>query len=183
MDGFVEMLRSWQNFYFMTGGAAGGLVGLIFVTMSLGMPLVTGETHARIRDNIKHFVTPSIFYFVSVLLLSCMMLVPTYEPNGLAAVLLVGGLVGFVRTLPYARALYQTAAQYQDFTIEDWLAQIIGPLGSYALLVVAAVSFVVNQWSVGFLGIWAADIALLLCAIANTWSVVIWIIEKGGKQS
>jgi hypothetical protein len=48
---------------------------------------------------------------------------------------------------------------------------------SYALILLGGIG--VNQWSLAFIGVWLASIFLLLCAIANTWSLVIWIIGQG----
>ncbi|MBZ0282735.1 MAG: hypothetical protein K8L97_18480 [Anaerolineae bacterium] len=174
MDAFIEMLRSWQNYYFMAGGAAAGLLGLMFVAMSLGMHLVSDDT----REDIKTFVTPSVFYFVSALLISCAMLVPTYAPPALGLILLVGGVIGLVRTVRHVRGLIQAAREHQDFTVADWLAQIVGPVVSYTVILASGVCFFVDQWSIGFMSLWLADVIVLVCAIANTWSLVMWIIEQ-----
>ncbi|MEO8396478.1 MAG: hypothetical protein ABI700_26020, partial [Chloroflexota bacterium] len=69
-DVFNEVLVKWQTFYFMMGGAAATLAGLMFVALSLGQHLI-GETT---RDQMKIFAMPSIIYFVSVLLLAGVML-------------------------------------------------------------------------------------------------------------
>jgi hypothetical protein len=173
-DVFNEALRSWQSFYFMAGGASAGLTGLMFVALSLGTHLINDRT----RENFKIFVTPSIFYFVSVLLLACVMLVPTFSQMGLAAILLLGGIVGLARTFPAVIRLVRTAKQHQDFDLWDYLTQIIWPVASYALILLAALGFVLDQWSLACIGLWLATIFLLICAISNTWSIVIWIIEQ-----
>lgn len=49
MDRFTETLRSWHNFYFMTGGATATLVGLMFVALSLGRHLVSEETAPNLQ--------------------------------------------------------------------------------------------------------------------------------------
>jgi hypothetical protein len=126
----------------------------------------------------KIFVTPSIYYFVSALLLSGVMLVPAYTPPTLALLLLVGGAVGLVGTIHHVVRLVQAARRNQDFTLGDWLAQIIGPVAAYALLVIAGAGFVTDQWTLAFMVAWMASITLMLCAIANTWSLVIWIVEQ-----
>ena len=59
-DLFIDTLHSWQNFYFMIGGASAGLMGLMFVALSLGTHLVNDET----ISSVGAFVTPSIIYFV-----------------------------------------------------------------------------------------------------------------------
>jgi hypothetical protein len=173
-DVFVETLRNWQNFYFMTGGAAGGLMGLMFVALSLGTHLINDKT----RANMRVFVAPSIFYFVSALLISCVMLVPNYSPVLLALTLFVGGMVGISQAVPTARRLITIAREYGDFDHADWAFQITLPVVVYLLLMVGGGCFAFGQWDVGFGAVWLSDIFLLLIAIANTWSLVIWIVDQ-----
>jgi len=82
------------------------------------------------------FATPSIIYFVSVLLLAGVMLVPIFTPVGIALVLFLSGGYGFLRVSKLAIILIRAARKHQDFTVEDWLAQVIGPVSSYALMLV-----------------------------------------------
>jgi hypothetical protein len=173
MDAFTEMLRSWQNFYFMMGGVAATLLGLMFVAVSLGLGLVTDEN----RDSIKTFVNPSIFYFVSVLVLCGLMLIPEIQPNALALVLLLMGIIAIKQVLPFAKRLFQAAMKFQDFDTQEWLFQIVFPVLSNLLIMAAALLFYFNQWQIAFLGLWLVIILLLLSAISNTWSLVMWIVE------
>jgi hypothetical protein len=174
MDIFDEMLGDWQNFYFMLGGASATLIGLMFVALSLGMHLVNDEN----REDINTFVAPSIFYFVSAFLIACAMLVPKYNPLILAFLLFDGSVVGLGRTMSYVRPLLEAAREHQDFDQAEWVAQAIGPLAAYAILLAAAIGFVVQQWTAAFIGVAAAPVILMLCAIADTWSLVLWVIEQ-----
>lgn len=173
-DVFNEALHSWQNFYFMIGGVAATLIGLMFVTLSLGMHLISKDTKAEMQV----FVTPSIVYFVSALLIASVILVPILTPPMLALTLFVGGVVGLGRTAQYARKLTQIAKRHQDFETGDWLGQVILPIINYGLLVLTALLFAVDQWSMALTGLWLTSILLLVCAISNTWSLVIWIIDQ-----
>lgn len=174
-DAFIDALRSWQNFYFMIGGASAGLMGLMFVALSLGTHLVNDET----RASFPAFVTPSILYFVSVLLVAGVMLVPSYTPLTLGLMLFVGGAAGLGRTIRHVLQIIRVAIQNRDFNLVDWLAQIILPVVGYALVLIAGLGFTGNQWSPAFMGLWLAALLLLICAIANTWGLVIWIVEQG----
>ncbi len=87
-DVFNETLHGWQNFYFMAGGAAATLLGLMFVALSMSTHLISDE----VRQEIDTFTSPSIFYFVSVLLLACVMLYPMISVVVLGVLLLLGGL-------------------------------------------------------------------------------------------
>jgi hypothetical protein len=174
MDAFNEALRGWQNFYFMMGGAAATLAGLMFVALSLGQHLISDQT----KSQMKLFAMPSIIYFVSVLLLAGIMLVPIFTPTWMALVLFLSGGYGFLRVSKLAVFLFRAALRNADFTVADWLAQIIGPVASYALLLIAALFFVLDQATLGLIALGIVAIVLLLSAIANTWSLVIWIVEQ-----
>lgn len=177
MDVFRETLQGWHNYNFMAGGAAATLVGLMFVAVSMSMHLISEET----REGMKHFVTPSIFYFTSALLLSCTLLVPIHTPTSLAVILLLGGAFGLTTALGYALRLIAAARQYQDFDLTEWLSQVVGPLMSYGFIIGSAVLLLLDQWSWALMGLWIASVLLLLCAIANTWSMVRWIVDQRGE--
>jgi hypothetical protein len=170
---FNETLHGWQNFYFMAGGAAATLVGLMFVAISLGLPLINEETVTEIEN----FVSPSIIYFVSVLLLACLMLVPVYSPLVFAILLIFGGTVGLVRISASIRGLIAAARRHQDFDTNEWLMQVIFPVGGYALLIISGLGFIIQGGSLWFLGIALPAVMLLIAGIGNTWSMVLWIIE------
>lgn len=174
METFPDILHSWQNFYFMAGGAAVTLIGLMFVAISLGMHLVNEVT----RESFRIFAAPSIFYFVSVLLIACMMLVPSFTAMGLGLVMVFGAVVGLIVTLPRVIGLIQAALKHQDFDLWEWFTHIIFPAVSFMLIGLGAAELLTNQWSLGIDGIWLATVLLLVSAIANTWSMVIWIIEQ-----
>jgi hypothetical protein len=174
MDVFNETLRGWQYFYFMAGGAAAALIGLMFVALSLGM----GVLSRMISDEAKAFVTPSVIYFVTVLFIACVMLVPTATPS-LVGVLVGGaGVLGLGQTFRHVRSLIRAAKRNQDFTLFDWITQVILPLGMYASLVVVMGALVMSQWDAAFMVLWAASVLLLICAVSNTWSLVVWIVEQ-----
>ena len=127
-DVFIETLHGWQNFYVMAGGVAATLLGLMFVALSMmGTHLITDEG----RQEIDTFTSPSIFYFVSVLLVACVMLVPMFSAVGLGLLLLLGGVLGLAWTALRVRLLILAARKHQDFGVADWLGQIILPGLSY----------------------------------------------------
>src|SRR5215831_17034023 len=109
-DVFNESLHGWQNFYFMVGGVAATLLGLMFVALSMGTHLVTDE----VRQEVDAFTSPSIFYFVSVLVIACVMLVPTFSATVLAFLLFLGGLLGVAWTAPRVRLLILAARKHKD---------------------------------------------------------------------
>src|SRR5215207_4105134 len=101
MEIFIETLDSWESYYFMLGGAAAALIGLMLVALSLGIRIVSKTTIA----DIKAFATPSVLYFVWVLMLSAVMLVPAKSPTFLVVILFPSGIIGLVWSFPYIRRL------------------------------------------------------------------------------
>jgi hypothetical protein len=178
MTEFHETLRSWQNFYFMIGGASATMVGLMFVALSLGINFVNDEN----RESIHSFATPSIFYFVSILLICCAMLVPNMDNRILALLLFLGSLEGGRRLSGYGPRIVKAAREYQDFDLAEWLAQLILPLVSYDVLMLgAAAAFAFKEWTIAFDLMAISVVLLLIAAIANTWSLVLSIVAGSGQ--
>jgi hypothetical protein len=173
MEAFTEMLHGWQTFYFTAGGAAATLTGLMFVAISLGLPLI-----ADVTEDMKAFATPSILHFVSVLMLAFALIVPSYSPTGLAVVLLLGGIPALIIGMRYVRLLVGAALRHRDFNLDDWLFQIILPSVGYVLIVLAALGFLLDQWSLAFVGLSLATAALMVCGIVNTWAMVVWVVDR-----
>jgi hypothetical protein len=165
----------------MLGGASATLVGLMFVALSLGLGVIE-RTDVESEERIV-FVTPSIFYFVSVLIIGCIMLVPIYTPQGLAVLLMLGSVVGGVNAISFARVLLRVAKSYGDFDIWDWLMQILVPPTAYGLLLLAGIGLLADQLSWALLGLALSSVALLICGIGNTWSLVVWIMRQHSTKS
>jgi hypothetical protein len=178
VEAFTEALVEWQTFYFTAGGASATLVGLMFVAISLGLPLASTVT----GNDIKTFASPSILHFVSVMLLAFAMIVPSYTATGMAVVLLLGGVPGLILGMRYVRMLFGAARRHQDFNPNDWLFQIILPSAGFILILLAAPAFAFEQWSLGFIALCLATVALMLCGIINTWAMVIWVVDEGKKS-
>src|SRR5689334_19474814 len=170
---FTAALHNWQNFYFMVGGASAGLIGLMFVALSLGIHLVNEQTLSQMEA----FATPSVIYFASTLLVACAMLVPDYAPLFLGVILFLGGVAGLLRSRSHLRQLVKVALQYRDLASWALLSLIIFAASCYILLLVGGLGFVVEQWPLAGAGVWTASILLLVCGIDNTWSLVILIVQ------
>lgn len=177
MDAFTQTLQSWQTFYFTAGGASATLIGLMFVALSLAQSLITNVT----MESFKAFASPTIFHFGSVLFIAFAMLVPAFSPAGLGIVLVISGVGGSVVSGHYVSKLARIALQQGDFNLGDWLAQVILPTTSYLLILAAGVGFLAEQANLAFAGVCLAVLGLFACGIANTWSMVVWVVEKRTK--
>lgn len=174
MDAFTELLHGWQNFYFMIGGAAATLIGLMFVAMSMATHLISEQR----KQEFNIFVTPSVFYFVIILMTAGVMLVPTYSPTGLAVALSLDGLFGLIHATRASWRLAQVAKEQSDFLWWEWMSQIVLPVVAFVLILLAALGLLADSAVAALMGLAAGVLLLLLGAIGNTWSLVIWIIDQ-----
>jgi hypothetical protein len=173
MDQYYEILRSWQTFYFTIGGASATLVGLMIVALSLGIKFMERSN----TEDVNNFATPSIVYFVTTLLIAGTMLVPNMPPLALAVLLFAGGGFGLLRLLWYVRGVLHYVRQYHDFKVWDWIFEVIFPPIGYLLILVAAVGFAISQWTLGLMSLWLATLIIIVCGIANTWSIVMTVVD------
>ena len=80
------MFDGWGDFYFLTGSAAGGLIGLLFVVMTL----TSNMERSTVLVGTSLYTSPVLLHFALVLVLSAAALAPAFTPHGL-------GLIGAER--------------------------------------------------------------------------------------
>lgn len=68
---------SWHDFYVTMGTASASLIGLLFVSRSLNLDLITGES----RDDLGAFAEQAFNSFSSVLLIAAFFLIPERSPG------------------------------------------------------------------------------------------------------
>ena len=103
---FAEGVFKWHDFYFLAGTAAGSLIGLLFVAVSLHLELISspGQGQARV------LAEQTFASFILVLLISLAFLVPAQTPLGISLPLLVMGLAGCLLAARTALRLRQAAS-------------------------------------------------------------------------
>jgi hypothetical protein len=176
IDDMTE-LSGWEHFYSIVGSAAGALIGLQFVVMTLiaNMPITRGTAHAG-----NAFSTPTVVHFGVVLLLSAVVSAPWNEIATVAAVWGLVGLIGVVYVVLVARRL-RLQTVYQA-VFEDWMFHVLLPFTAYAMLAVSAcAAFSLPRPALFLLG--AAALLLLFIGIHNAWDIVTYhVFVKGPEQ-
>ncbi len=66
-------LSAWHDFYVIVGAAAAGLTGLMFVVVSIAL----GVTATRGAPGVRSFVTPTVVFFATDLLIAAIMSIPS----------------------------------------------------------------------------------------------------------
>ncbi|HEX3100388.1 MAG TPA: hypothetical protein VHQ01_01275, partial [Pyrinomonadaceae bacterium] len=115
-------LAQWDSFYLIVGGAAGALIGLQFVVMTL----IAGRSVQPAADAGAAFGTPTIVHFGAVLFLAAILRAPWDEVIPAA---ILWGLIGF-SGLTYGSITIRRMRSQKSYEpeFEDWLFHALLPL-------------------------------------------------------
>jgi hypothetical protein len=161
----MDELARWDSFYVIVGPAAGALIGLQFVVMTL----IAERPSAGGAAAGAAFGTPTIVHFSVVLLLSALLRAPWESTVPAALMCSCIGLAGVTYALITAWRMSTQTAYKPD--VEDWLFHTIVPLAAYALLAVSSVA-ALGHARPSLFGVAAATLLLLFTGIHNAWDAV-----------
>jgi hypothetical protein len=159
----------WDSFYLIVGSAAGALIGLQFVVMTLiagrpeRPPYVVGAT----------FATPTIVHFGIVFLVAALVRAPWKSVMSATVLLASVGLSAIGYALIVTR-LMRSQDTYKP-VFEDWLFHSIIPLAAYAILAISALELLYYPHEALF-GVGASTLLLLFVGIHNAWDTVTYNI-------
>jgi len=160
----MSELAEWESFYVIVGSAAGALIGLQFVVLTL----IAERPPIRAAEAGAAFATPTIIHFCAALLLSALLRAPWQTVLPAAVLWAVIGIGGMAYTLIVMRRMRMT--HYRP-GLEDWLFHAVLPFVSYALLVPAF--FVEATYTrEALFSVGATTLLLLFIGIHNAWDGV-----------
>ena len=161
----MSELSAWDSFYVIVGSAAGALIGLQFVVMTL----IAERPHPGAGDAASAFGTPTIVHFGCSLLISALIRVPW--PNLLTGAL-TGGVVGLCGLIYMALTTWRVLRQdaYRP-DWEDWTFHIILPFIAYGALTLSS-ALAIGHTRQAMFGVGAATLLLLFIGIHNAWDAV-----------
>jgi hypothetical protein len=165
----MQELAEWDSFYLIVGGAAGALIGLQFVVMTL----ISERPQLRSSDAGSAFATPNIVHFGTAFLLSALMRVPWKTVIPFAVAWALVGVVGIIYALIVARRI-KTQTAYEP-VFEDWTFHVVLPFAAYLILAVSAF-FASSSTREALFGVGGSAILLLFIAIHNAWDATTYNI-------
>jgi hypothetical protein len=158
-------LNAWDSFYVILGSAAGALIGLQFVVMTL----IAERPQIGMGDAASAFGTPTIVHFGCCLLISALIRVPW--PDLLTGAL-TGGVVGLAgliyMTITVMRMRRQDAYRL-DW--EDWTFHVFLPFLAYGVVTLSSLAAISHTREAMF-GVGGATLLLLFIGIHNAWDSV-----------
>ncbi|HXM61493.1 MAG TPA: hypothetical protein VN950_11625 [Terriglobales bacterium] len=155
-------LAKWDGFYVIVGSAAGALIGLQFVVLTL----IAERPPVGLAEAGAAFGSPTVVHFGAVLFLSALLHVP-WQTITIAASL--WGLLGFggvAYTVIVIRRLRKQIAYQPQF--EDWLFHVALPLAAYAVLALSSFA-ASSRTREALFGVGSAALLLLFIGIHNAW--------------
>ena len=86
--------HDWHDFYMLLGTASAALVALLFVAVSIGASFLTPERSVATRT----FMSPVVFHFSTLLLISLIAIVPSHTALSLAIGITLVAVAGLAYT-------------------------------------------------------------------------------------
>jgi len=171
----MSELVKWDNFYVIVGSAAGALIGLQFVVMTL----LAERPPAGAAEAGAAFGNPTVVHFAAALFLSALVHAP-WQTITIAAV--IWGLQGFAG-LAYIVIVIRRMRKQSVYVpvFEDWLFHVILPGGAYAMLALTAFAVFSHERGALF-GVGGAALLLLFIGIHNAYDNVAHIVLVLGTE-
>src|SRR3954469_6123413 len=163
MPGFDE----WESFYVIVGAAAGALIGLQFVVMTL----LADKPQLASPEAGAAFATPNVVHFSAALLLSALMRVPWHSLATAAEAWGLVGLAGVVYVVIVIRRMRSQTTYEPDW--EDWTYHVMLPLVAYAFLLVWAFRATSHEEE-ALMAVAAATLLQLFIGIHNSWDTIVY---------
>jgi hypothetical protein len=158
-------LKEWDSFYVIVASAAGALIGLQFVVVTL----IAERPPLRAEEAGAAFATPTIVHFSATLLLSAVLHAPWQAITPIAVLWGLVGFSGVVYTVIVARRMRAQTVYRPEF--EDWLFHVLLPVAAYAMLALSA-SAAFSSTREALFGVGVAALLLLFIGIHNAWDAV-----------
>jgi hypothetical protein len=156
--------RDWHDFYMLLGTASAALVALLFVAVSIGASFLTPERSVATRT----FMSPVVFHFSTLLLISLIAMVPSHTALSLA----IGITLVAVGGLAYTTVVLVGLARASVSDIADRFGYGIFPMASY-LAMLAAAGLVISRAILAADILAAALLLLLAINIRNAWDLML----------
>ena len=173
----VTQLTHWGNFFVIVGTAAGTLIGLQFVVITLSAYIGrTGPPSGAIRA----YATPTIVHFSAVLLLAGVLGMPRHTTGSLAAVLIIIALGG----LGYVAWITLEARRQDSYSPvrSDWAWHTIMPMVAYAAILIAG-SMASGSTAASLYVVGSSILLLLFIGIHNAWDGAVYMLQNASRST
>ncbi len=172
-----SVFRGWDSFYVILGSAAAGLIGLLFIVVTL----TSSFDRKLVMRAIEIYTTPTAVHFALVLTTCAVAMAPHLPIAVTAAIFGICALVGLVTAVNSCIGIQQgipggEPQHWSDF----WMYGVVPGL-LYLGLACAALGLLLHaDWAL--LAIAGVLLTLLLAAIRNAWDLVTFMAPRAKKD-
>lgn len=160
----MSEFAKWESFYGIVGSAAGALIGLQFVVMTL-----IAERPIRAPEAGAAYARPTIIHFCAALSLSALLRAAWETMTVVAAIWGAIGFIGAVYAVIVARRMRRQTAYQPVF--EDWFFYAAVPFVAHAILAASAFAARSHMREALF-AVGGASLLFLFTGIHNSWDAV-----------
>lgn len=170
------MFEHWDSYYILIGSASGALIGLLFVVATLQ----SGRDPESASRGASIYLTPTVFHFATVLVISAMASAPGLPPR--ANTLILGGaaLWGLIYAVSAAVRIHGNRSAAEAPHWSDFWYYGVAPAAGYLGLGVSAFAALTQAPSAAYL-VAIFLMALLLIGIRNAWDLVTWLAPRAPR--
>ncbi len=162
------MFQGWENFYLLVGSAAGALVGIMFIVITL----TAGYESKRKDIGSRVYNTPIVFHFSVILSVSIISAVPELPTRLTTALLIISAAFGLAYSL--TTTIRMISADWQPLPdLSDKLFYGVLPSLVYLILGVASL-LPTAPFALDIIG--ASMVAMLLIGIRNAWDLATYLV-------
>jgi hypothetical protein len=168
------VLEGWHEFYVLLGTAAAALVALLFVAASVGAGFLSADNTGPTRT----FMSPIVFHYTFILLVSLVALMPLQSDAAL------GSLIGAVAMVGLGYSIFISVRVMGETLADraDWVGYGAGPFVAYAAMVAGAGCLPVHA-ATGAIVLAGALTLLLLVNIRNAWDLLLAMVRSHAKRT
>ena len=168
------MFQDWENFYLLIGSAAGALIGLLFVVVTL----TSNIERERALNASRLFMTPTVVMFATVLVVGAIATAPRLSRAAQEALIGAVAIAGLVYGSGIALELFKRRRADPTMHWTDPVCYGVMPAAWFgALALTDALALAWPDLSAYAIG--AVTVAMLLTGIRNAWDLITWIAPRG----
>jgi len=164
------MFAGWDNFYILVGSAAGALIGLLFIVVTL----TAGMDRDQALRGASRYMTPTVVQFAAALLVSAVASAPIGAGWQRAARVVLAVLLLAWALVNCWRMFFQPMGASPAHWTDPWFYAAAPAAAYLTLAVVAGVG-----WA---LGVGVMALAILILGVRNAWDLITWI-APGGRST
>jgi len=164
------MFQGWDNYYVMVGTASAGLIGLLFVVVTL----TAGVDRSQAERGAKLYLTPSVLHFAIVMTISAVIIAPRLPTQARGVLIGVAALWGAWFAVRATIGINKPRPGAEPPHWSDAWMYGGSPATIYFTLAAGAVAVWTGlPWAPYPIAV--LTLALLLVGIRNAWDLVTWI--------